>query len=153
VLDPIDPINYAASLGGNSSRGILAISVHGDLVIPNTVADFTAQANTVDGPLAGSNPLLITMGLAKQSASSGASANPVHMWAEFGGVNDGMRNCSDIINLSVHHSSLLRDSDALWNSDSVSATVFTEMQSEVIAFLESGGTQYTVVDDTYLCAN
>lgn len=153
VLDPIDPINYASDLGA-SSRGIMAISVHGDLVIPNSVADFTAQTNTIDGPLAGTNPLLLSMGLDKRKTSTSAGS-PLHVWAEFGADLDGTTNdCNDTLNFSVHHSSLLSPADAQGNTDTLSESVATEMQTEVVTFLATGGTQYVVSNSfNNLCAN
>ena len=148
VLDPTDPINFAATLSSDS-RGILGISVHNDLVVPNIVPDFISPTGTVPAPLAGTNPLFSSMGL-QQLQTTTTQASPLHAWVEFGEMLDINRVCQDSVPVQVLHTSLLVDDGMAM---SASSAVKAEMQHEVRAFLETSGNSLNIADNTYLCAH
>jgi len=148
VLDTTDPINFASQLS-TDPRPLFGISVHNDLVVPNSVADFVSPIGTVDAPLAGTNPLFTTMGLTKYGASNSGAA--LHAWVEFGeDVVSG--TCNDTTPIYVLHKTLLTPYDDNDMPQMVSAAVFTEMQQEVAVFLATSGTTLNIADNTYICA-
>jgi len=49
-----------------------------------------------------------------------------------------------------HHGSLLTPNDADGNADTVSAQVTTEMQSQMAAFLASGGSSVVISDNSVI---
>ncbi len=140
VIDPADPINYVDRTGSN--RGILLLEVVGDLVIPNTVPDVNSPAGTVPAPLAGTTPMATFLGLTPYGASADGSGSNLAAWVRFSTNNDG----------SAHHGSVLMPTDALGNTNSVSAAVFQEMQTELAVFLVNDGTVLSINDNTYIVA-
>lgn len=152
VLDPTDPINFAAVLS-TDPRGILGISVHNDLVVPNIVPDLAVSpAGTVEAPLAGTNPLFASMGLEQFQVNT--TKIGLHAWMEFGEFLDGNRVCQDpapnTVPVQVLHTSLLLDDGVAM---SASSAVRAEMQHEVRAFLETSGNSLNIADKSYLCAH
>ena len=136
VIDSGDPLNYAAAT--STGRGVLLFEVVGDdaaslpdQVVPNNVyAD--APSDTVPSPTAGTDPLATAMGLT-QYGTTQAGAVDLKAWVRF---------------LYGHHGSLLSPYDALDQPDAVSASVTTEMQTQVANFLGSFGTALVVTDGT-----
>ncbi|MDH5786257.1 MAG: Ig-like domain-containing protein [Chromatiales bacterium] len=137
VIDSGDPINYASSIG--NSRGVLLFEVVGgnsslpDQTIPNSLWPY-APAGTTPTPLAGTTPLAETMGLTKMSATNLTGAD-LKAWVRF---NAG------------HHGSILTPNDADGNADALSASVTTEMQTQMASFLGSSGGLVLITDSTLI---
>lgn len=137
ALDSGDAINYTSSTV--AGRGVLLFEVVGDgvdnlpdQVIPNNVISVT---DTVDGPLSGTDPLVSNMGLTHSLSTTGTDLTLVVKYA------------------AGHHSSLLSPNDADDNVDALSASVTTEMQTEMATFIGSDGTAITISeDDTIIVA-
>jgi hypothetical protein len=121
ILDDADPINYAQIVG--EKQNIFAIEVVGgdgnlpDQVIPNAVAT---------APLAGTDPLLNTLGATTMNGHTG----------DYIGPNTVARyNLGD-------HSSILDP------SSSIDATV--SMQTQTATFISTQGAFVSIVDETLL---
>jgi len=155
VLDITDPVNFSSALAADSSRGILGISVHNDLVVPNIVPDFVSPAGTVQAPVAGTTPLFTLMNLGLTSSSQ-VSASPIHVWTEFGENFTNMpvaNTCIDGLPGLILHKTFLSPNDDTGTFHAESAQALVEMQKQVAAFLESAGKQLVVTDTSYLCTH
>lgn len=129
VIDSADPINYAAA--AVSGRGLLFFEVIGngttnlpDQTIPNNVVGISG---TVDAPLSGTDPLITAMGLTQQS--TGTSGTNLALSVKY---------------TAGHHGSILTPDDAAGDADTTSLEVFTEMQSEMVWFINSDGASITI---------
>jgi len=128
LIDGGDPINYASTLDA-SAQGILMFEVVGDgasnlsdLVVPNTVPDTTSPANTIAGPVSGTEPLISNIDLTQFNA------------------DDATINLHAVVKFTAgHHSSLLQPTDADGLTDTTSAAVMTEMQHQAAEFLLGDG--------------
>ena len=120
VLDPADPINYAARLSTNTA--ILMQLVVGGGTNDDGSTALTDQVNAVETalPLAGGHPLSQLMGLAKVSQTSAGS-----------GV---------VRFISGEHQSLL--------TPAPSVAAMTEMQRQAVAFFATNGQSIVVTDES-----
>jgi len=132
-IDSADPINFAASTGMLSSRGLLLMEVVGDgadnlpdQTVPNNVI---GVSGTVNAPLSGTDPLAATMGLTTQNTST--TGTGLDLLIRF---TDG------------HHGSILTQNDAEGVADTGSAAVYTEMHSQMSDFISNDGGQITITD-------
>lgn len=140
LIDSADPINYASA--ASTGRGILFFEVVGDgadnlpdQTIPNNVIGVT---DTVDAPLSGSDPLITGMALTQMSASDTAA-------------NLMITDIDAVVKFTGgHHGSILTTNDADDNADATSASVTTEMQTEMALFIKNDGASLTIVDDTVI---
>jgi len=139
VIDSADPINYVDRVRNSNSRGVLFIEVIGDMVIPNTVPDANSAPGTLPGPLAGTTPFAIFLGLTPSTSSF--SGTDVGAWVNF--------HSPDNIG-AAHHGSILTPLDAFGSANTVSQAVFTEMQQEASVFLASDGSTLSISDNTYI---
>jgi len=132
ALDSADPINYATET--SSKHSMLLLEVVGgntspsDLVVPNNVFA-KAPSGTVQSPTAGTDPLAAQMQLSRVSTTTNGGG--LKVWVKF---NAG------------HHSSVLSPKDALGNDDALSASVTTEMQTQIASFLATNGANVTIND-------
>lgn len=123
TVDSSDPINLGPVLA-DTGVPILLIQMNGDTVVPNAVTDDLLQV--ADAPLAGTEPLITAMGLTDLTATE----------TDGGGLQRAVRF------IEGDHASLLLPT--------ASAAAFTEMQSQVVSFLLSSGTNITVTDNTVI---
>jgi len=128
IIDGGDPINYTSTLAA-STEGILLFEVVGDgannqsdLVVPNTVPDATSPANTIAGPVSGTEPMISNMQLDQYDADNVTTNLPAVVKFTAG-----------------HHSSLLQATDADGLTDATSEAVMTEMQYQAAEFLLNDG--------------
>lgn len=127
VIDTADPINHATA--ARAGHPIHMIEVIGDTVVPNSVpAGPTDAANhlvTIDGPLAGTDPLYMQMGLDVVDNVDPGVTQELIVATDASGVGAVVRFSAG------DHGSILDP------SASMAATV--EMQTETTNFLGSGG--------------
>lgn len=127
VLDSADPVNTAVFANANQVPTLL-LQVLDDSVVPNSVAG---------APLAGTEPLGRVLGLTTTAVSD--ETGVVVGSRLFTKLNRGL------------HSSLLTPSDGIEGGNPVEfLDVTTEMQTEIVSFLASGGAVVQVVDPTLL---
>lgn len=133
VIDSADPINYGADAAAN--HNVLFFEIIGgagspsDLVVPNTVPDANDTSGTVASLLSGTEPLIgaASMNLTATS-TSGASGD---LAIKFTGG---------------HHGSLLTPLNISGDPNvSGSASVLTEMHTNLSSYIGSGGT-VTILD-------
>lgn len=150
VIDPVDPLNYAAYHASGTSRGILLFEVVGgnaslpDQVIPNNVLPGSAPG-TVPSLLSGTDPMAALMGL----------TSPADWWDTGVLLPNSKAVAGENINMLVrynagHHGSLLTPNDAGGNPDTLSADVYMEMLNQTIGFLATGGNTLLIHNDSVL---
>jgi len=131
LLDSADPVNYASTLAGNTYAIHLMEVVGDDVNLPDQVV----PNNTVNSPLAGTDPLVMLAGLTQVNTTT-MTDDPekgVHTVTRF---TDG------------HHASILTTALAVpTNTTENNLRVLTEMQTQLASFIGSGG-QALVVTDT-----
>ena len=127
VLDTTDPINFAAD--ARASHPIHMIEVLGDQVVPNSVpAGPQTAANdrvTIPGPLSGTDPLYMQMGLDVVDDVVPGETTALLLASDASGVGAVVRFAAG------DHGSIL--------DPSASLAATTEMQTEMANFLGSGG--------------
>jgi len=133
VLDSSDPVNTAAHAVSNGVPTLL-LQVADDDSIPNSVAT---------APLSGTEPLaraLYLTTLVAATDDTGPVSGPVQGERFFTKLNDGL------------HETLLSPADPRISPDDTAGliNVTTEMQSQIVSFLASGGTLVDVTDPTLL---
>jgi len=131
IMDAGDPVNYASTLGGNTNAIHIMEVVGNDTNLP----DLVVPNNTVNSPLAGTDPLIALAGLTQ-----------VDMTTVVGEEQDGVKTVVRFTD--GHHSSLLTtDLSAPTNTAAGNLLVLTEMQTQLATFIASRG-QALVVTDT-----
>jgi len=124
VLDSADPVNTASIAVANGVPTLL-LQVLNDSVVPNSVAT---------APLSGTEPLARVLGLTTVAATDAGLVAGDRLFTK---LNQGL------------HSSVLTPADA--TGDPVGLiNVTTEMQTQIVSFLASGGAAVQVVDPTLL---
>ncbi len=126
VLDSADPANTAAHAVANNVPTLLLQNL-GDAVVPNAVEG---------APLAGTIPLARVLGLTTTAVTD--ETGVVVGDRLFTKLNQGL------------HSSVLTPSDGTEGGELALLNVTTEMQTEIVSFLASGGAAVQVVDPTLL---
>lgn len=140
IIDPVDPLNYAADYVTDTNQGVLLFEVIGgtgtisDQVIPNNVLP-DSTPGTVPSLLAGTDPMASLMGLTIWNGLDPAPGTNLKAWIRF---NAG------------HHGSLLTPNDAYGIPDDISKEVFLEMQSEAVSFLLNNGNKVNTFNTNVL---
>ncbi|WP_322003055.1 hypothetical protein [Marinobacter alexandrii] len=122
TLDTVDPINFSDN-HVNAATGLLLSEVLGDTVIPNSAGEGETLGNAFIAPLAGTEPLAVTL-----------SANDV--------------TAAGSVNLPAITRYTAGTHGTPVSADNVS--VFTEMVGQTVAMILTGGASTTATDDSVI---